>query len=170
MKQAAKTTRKSPARKTRKPRKSSAQISDDQGFQSSAWSEIVIVAIIGLILSVVLHELFHILMHLDDMPRIGLFPQGHGAIVEILVWLPQGYDLEGEEIGAYTITLLTLMITVGIIFRIRDSRDKRSAAQILFPNDKKMQKLKPAELLKLTQKVEPGLTTLIPQDPKKNRR
>ena len=164
---------KKPAKRTIKPRrtaKSKKSEVDSQGFQSSLWAEITVVAVIGLVLSVVLHELFHVLMHIDQVPHIGLFPPHQGAIVEILVWLPQGYDLEGEEIGAYTITLLVLMATVMTIFRMRDSRDRRSAAQILFPGDKKMQKLSPAELLKLTQKAEPGLTTLIPQDQKKKRR
>jgi len=114
----------------------------------------IIVGLIGIVLSIVLHELFHVLVHLDQAPHIGLFPPHNGAIVEILVQLPPGYDLEGEEFVAYTITLLVLLITIAIIFRIRDSADKRSAGQILFPDDKKMQKTDPTELLELTNETD----------------
>lgn len=70
--------------------------------------------------------------------------------MEINTSLPPGYDLEGEEIAAYGITLLVILITTVIIFRIGDSDDKRSSAQILFPKDKKMQKLSASKLLELT--------------------
>lgn len=114
----------------------------------------IVIGLIGLTLSIVLHELFHVLMHLDQAPHIGLFPGHNGAVVEILVNLPQGYDLEGEEIAAYGITLLVMLITVMIIFKIHDSTDERTSAEILFPNDKDMQKLSAAELLKLVDRAD----------------
>jgi hypothetical protein len=114
----------------------------------------ILVGLIGVVLSIVLHELFHVLMHFDQAPHIGLFPGHNGAIVEILVRLPPGYDLEGEEFAAYTITLLVLLITIVIIFWIRDAADKRSAGQILFPDDKKLQKMSPSEMLKLSGQVD----------------
>jgi hypothetical protein len=114
----------------------------------------VVIGLIGLTLSIILHELFHVLMHLDQIPHIGLFPGHSGAIVEILVQLPQGYDLEGEEIVAYTITLLVMLATVMIIFKIHDHTDERTSAEILFPYDKEMQKMSPEELLKLVDRAD----------------
>lgn len=114
----------------------------------------ILVGVIGLTLSIVLHELFHVLMHLDQVPHIGLFPAHSGAIAEILVWLPQGYDLEGEEIAAYMITLIVMLFTVMVIFEIHDHTDERTSGQILFPNDKEMQKLNPSELLRLIDRAD----------------
>lgn len=110
----------------------------------------VLIGLIGLTLSVVLHELFHILMHWGRISHISLFPR-FGSIVEIDAKLPPGYDLAGEEMAAYAITLVVIFITTVIIFRIGDSEDKRSSAQILFPEDKEMQKLNPAEMLELSE-------------------
>ncbi len=112
----------------------------------------VMVGLLGLILSVVLHELFHILVHWGDVKHVHFLSSG-GAIVEVNVWAPPGYDLEGEEIAAYGITLLVILITTMIIFKIGDSEDKRSSAQILFPKDKEMQKISPSKLLELTDRM-----------------
>ena len=114
----------------------------------------IVIAIIGLILSIVLHELVHVLLHIDQVPHIGLLPAHTGAIVEILVDLPQGYDLEGEEFLAYAVTLLVMLATVMIIFKIHDHTDERTSAEILFPNNKEMQKLTPDELLRLVDKAD----------------
>lgn len=108
----------------------------------------IVVGLIGLVLSILAHELYHILMHWPYVTHIGLFPN-HSAIVEILVWMPYGYDLEGEEIVAYLITLLIMLITVMIIGGIHDATDDRSSSQILFPKDKDMQKLSPAQMMAL---------------------
>jgi len=109
----------------------------------------IIVGIIGLILSIALHELFHVVMHWGYIRHIELFPN-LTTIVQVDVWLPPGYDLEGEEVVAYGITLLVAIITVMIIFKMRDTNDGRSPSQILFPKDNKMQRLSPAEMLKLS--------------------
>lgn len=109
----------------------------------------VMVGVLGLILSVILHELFHILVHWGDIQHVHFLSSG-GAIVEVNVWAPPGYDLEGEEIAAYGITLLVILITTMIIFKIGDSEDRRSSSQILFPKDKDMQKLSPSRMLELT--------------------
>lgn len=110
----------------------------------------VLVGLIGLTLAVVLHELFHIAMHWGRITHISLFPSPW-SLVQIDTALPPGYDLEGEEIAAYGITLLVMFITTIIIFRIRDSEDGRSTSEILFPDDKEMQKLNPSEILELSE-------------------
>jgi hypothetical protein len=43
-----------------------------------------------------------------------------------------------------------MIITVMAIYKVRDTDDKRSAGQILFPHDSKMQKLDPTEMLELS--------------------
>jgi hypothetical protein len=109
----------------------------------------VVIGLIGLTLSVVLHELFHILVHWGHVTHVSFFPR-LTTIVEIKAWLPPGYDLEGEEIAAYGITLVVMLITTIIIFRVGDSEDKRSPSQILFPKDKEMQKLDLSNVLELS--------------------
>jgi ASC-1-like (ASCH) protein len=109
----------------------------------------ILVGVIGVILSVVLHELFHIFVHWGHIRHISLFPS-LGTIVQIDVLPSSGSDIEGEELIAYGITLLVLLITVMIIFKIRDTNDKRSSGQILFPKDSNMQKIDPIEMLELS--------------------
>ena len=108
----------------------------------------VLVAMVGLTLSVVLHELFHVLMHWGEVTHINFFPN-LWTVVEIETAISPGYDLDGEEIVAYGITLFVLLMTTVIVFRIKDSEDKRSVGQILFPKDKEMQKMDPSEMLGL---------------------
>lgn len=110
----------------------------------------ILIGLLGLTLSLVLHELFHVFMHWGSVSHINFFPH-LGALVQVDVMLPPGYDLEGEEIAAYCITLLVILVTVAIIFKIGDSEDKRSSGQILFPNDKKLQKMNPSKMLELSE-------------------
>lgn len=121
----------------------------------SSWSQgyiavRVLVGVMGVILSLVLHELFHIVMHWGYITHVNFFPTPWTA-VQIDASIPPGYDLNGEEIVAYGITLLVLLITTIIIFRIKDSEDERSTGQILFPDDRDMQTLSPSELLELSE-------------------
>lgn len=115
----------------------------------------VLVGLVGLLLSVVLHELFHVFMHWGEVVHIGLFP-GHGVIAEVAVSTPGDYDLIGEEIAAYMITLLVILATAMIICKIHDATDKRSASQILFARDSDMQRLSTSELLELASRA--GIT------------
>lgn len=110
----------------------------------------VLVGLLGLSLSFILHELFHIVMHWGRITHISFFPSPW-TVVQIDAWIPPGYDLDGEEIAAYGITLLVMFITVIFIFRIKDSEDKRSSVQILFPENREMQKLNPSEMLELSE-------------------
>lgn len=119
----------------------------------AVWATKIIIAIIGITLSVALHELFHIVVHWNDGPHVKLL-SSQETLAEIIVWIPNGYDLEGEEIAAYTITLLTLIATAMIIYKIDDANDTRSAGEILFPDDKDMQKLSPDQMLDLVDRVD----------------
>lgn len=91
-----------------------------------------LVALCGIILSIVLHELFHIVMHWGAIQKVEVFT-GHGAIVSITSSVPHGYNIQHEELVAYGITLVTLLITAAIIGAMHDKKDHRTALQIIFP-------------------------------------
>ncbi len=91
----------------------------------------VIYALCGFIISIVAHEVFHILMHLDTITGVTFFPNNH-AIVTISTSLPADYNLDLEEGIAYAITALILFITVIDVFAIHDSRDRRTSRQTIF--------------------------------------
>ena len=129
----------------------------------------VLIGTLGLVLSLVLHELFHVLVHWGNVTHVNFFPK-FGTVVEINVSIPPGYDLEGEEIAAYGITLLVILITTVILFKVGDSEDKRSSAQILFPKDKEMQKLDPSELLALSDLDEEVPSAHVSKGGRKDRR
>lgn len=110
-----------------------------------------LVVVSGFILALVLHEGFHILMHWGHITHIELFPS-LGTIVKIDADIPPGYDLDAEEMVAYGITLIVIFLTIVLTYKIRDSEDKRTASQILFPRNKEMQNLGPSKLLELLDK------------------
>ena len=116
-----------------------------------AWQKVGI-ALTGILLSVVLHELFHILMHWGDITSISFF-QG-GSIAEIIVLEHKGNDIEGEELAAYLITLLVMIVTVMTIYKISDATDNRSAQQIIFGSGNDAPKLQSGEFLRLADKAE----------------
>ena len=90
----------------------------------------VLVVIIGVLLSFVLHELFHIIMHWGHITAVEFMPD-HGALVQITSIVPLGYDLQLEEIAAYTITILTMLVTIIVTWKIHDAKDTRTVEQIL---------------------------------------
>jgi hypothetical protein len=90
------------------------------------------VGVIGVILSVVTHELLHIVMHWHEIDQIGLFPDRH-AIVEIIFEPSTVYNLAVEEGIAYMVTIVTLILTIMLIGDIDEMRDKRTTREILFP-------------------------------------
>lgn len=91
----------------------------------------MIVGISGVILSVIMHELFHVFMHMGDIQDINVFPDSH-AIVEVLFVPTTDYDLVIEEAMAYGVTMITLILTAMLIGDIHDARDKRTIQQIMF--------------------------------------
>ncbi|MGB4762376.1 MAG: hypothetical protein WBP12_03395 [Candidatus Saccharimonas sp.] len=115
------------------------------------WHKVGIV-VIGLILSVVLHELFHIFMHWGEITRISFF-QGD-SVAEIIVLEHRDNDIEGEELAAYLITLLVMIVTVMTVYKISDASDNRSAQQIIFGSGNDAPKLKSGEFLRLADKAE----------------
>ncbi|MDB5161826.1 MAG: hypothetical protein JWM52_334 [Candidatus Saccharibacteria bacterium] len=107
----------------------------------------IVVAVIGLILSVVLHELFHVAMHWGHIISVGFFATP-GEIVQIISVVPEGYNVASEEAVAYTITAAVILSTIAIIGAIHDAKDTRSLSQILFPKGISTQQLEMLELMK----------------------
>lgn len=68
---------------------------------------------IGLVLSVVLHECLHMLLHLGHIQRIELLP-GNGNIFQVVATTPVGYNVMIEELFAYLVTVVVLLATVYI--------------------------------------------------------
>lgn len=94
----------------------------------------LIVGVVGFALSVVLHELFHVIVHWGDIEAINIFPDSQ-AIVEVL-FVPSGdYDLIVEEALAYMITMITMVLTAKLIAEIHDVRDEKSLEQAIFGNN-----------------------------------
>ena len=103
----------------------------------------VAVGLVGVIMSVGLHELFHVLVHWGDIASIHLFPDRH-AIVEIVLRSPHDFDLRLEEMAAYSITFLVLVITIAAVNRLGDRASEKSFSQLLFPDE-----VNPRELVEL---------------------
>ena len=89
---------------------------------------------LGLSMSVILHEAFHIVMHWGDIAGIGVFPNGE-AIVEIILASSHTYDLQLEETIAYVITLLVILATMVVADRVAGPTTEKSARELLFPRE-----------------------------------
>lgn len=76
---------------------------------------------IGLVMSVVLHELFHAIMHVGDITSVVLFPNSH-AIFGMTHSAMDPSALVIEELTAYGISAAVLLITIIDVFAIHDSR------------------------------------------------
>lgn len=94
----------------------------------------VIVVVFGVTLSIVTHELLHVVMHLGDISEVGIFPDRH-AIVEIIFEPSTVYNLAVEEGIAYAVTMITLILTAMLVGDINDAHDTRSVQQIIFSKD-----------------------------------
>ena len=125
---------------------------------------IILVCLLGSLLSLMLHELFHVIMHWGHITHVYFFPTPW-TLMEVAADLPPGYDIDGEEMIAYMITFTVMIITVLVAFKIQDDNDKRDPGQILFPDDPEMQKLSPDELWKQS-----GMEYILPENPKKKTR
>lgn len=94
----------------------------------------VIVGLLGIILSVLVHELFHIIVHWGEIDSIHIFPDS-GAIVEMIFTPRATYDLVVEEAFAYTITMVTLILTAMLIGDINDAKNESMAPQTVIAKD-----------------------------------
>lgn len=117
------------AKKTKKStKKPSLRIFESIG---SVRAEIV-VGVVGFLLSIILHELFHLVMHWHQITGVLFFPNFY-TIAQLVVNIPASYDLASEEFIAYSISAAVLICTAIIIGQMQDSSDTRTVRQILFP-------------------------------------
>lgn len=80
-------------------------------------------ALVGIVLSIVAHELFHVLVHAGNITKIEFFSDFY-SIVTITSIVPRGYDFVAEEFIAYSISTVILFITFIDVVAIHDSRSK----------------------------------------------
>lgn len=112
----------------------------------------ILVALGGSILSVVLHELFHVAVHWGHITHIGLFPNSH-AIMEVVSITPHGYNVQLEEAIAYAITLATLIATAVLLAKMHDKRDTRPTSHIIAPKHSPLRALSPKEFFELAARI-----------------
>jgi len=112
----------------------------------------LLVGISGLVLSVVLHELFHILVHSGNVLGVGLFTNPQ-TIAEVVVRYRPEHDLVAEEFMAYTITSIVLLITVVVICKISDRSDTKAVSEILFARDQSASQISRTEMIDLAQRT-----------------
>lgn len=105
----------------------------------------------GLILSVVAHEMVHILLHLGGIQSVHFFPD-YRTIVAINVNYVDGYSVDKEEVLAYIVTVLVQFVTIIDVLAIHDSRNKKTAGQVLFGSSNDMSEREKAVLLQLVSK------------------
>lgn len=118
---------------------------------------VLLTCLLGAILSLIAHEMFHIILHWGHISHVYIFPNPL-TIVEVATDLPQGYDIDGEEMIAYIITFIVIIFTALFVFKIMDDGDDRGPAEILFPDDPELQKLPPDELWKKS-----GMEFILPE-------
>lgn len=94
----------------------------------------VVIAIAGILLSIVMHELFHVILHWGEITSVHILANSQ-AIVEIAFIPTHDYNLLVEELCAYGIMALTLLLTCALIHDINDQRDTRSVAHIILSRD-----------------------------------
>ena len=119
--------------------------------------KIILVCLIGGFLSLIAHEMVHVIMHWGHVSHVYIFPNPW-TLVQVATDLPPGYDIVGEEIVAYTITFIVIVFTAVAALKIYDDSDERSPAEILFPDDPELQKINPTQLWK-----ESGMDIILPE-------
>ena len=112
----------------------------------------ILVALSGIVLSIIAHELFHIFVHWGHITDITLFPN-HAAIVEITSITEADYNVLFEEVIAYGITLIVLLLTAIMLARIHDARDTRSFTQTVLPRTSTLHELSKRELFELASRI-----------------
>lgn len=77
---------------------------------------------VGAVLSIVLHEAFHYAMHYGHIVRIDFFTNNN--IVQVVAMTPRGYNVLGEELVAYSITILTVVLFAVLAVKVSNGAHK----------------------------------------------
>jgi hypothetical protein len=110
------------------------------------------IVLFGVLTSVLLHELFHVAVHWGNIQSIRFFPDTH-AVIEIIATVPHGYTVQTEEFIAYGITVATILITIGLIWKVSDARSSRTFSQTALPKWSELHQLEAHELYELALKT-----------------
>lgn len=113
----------------------------------------VAIAFVGLTLSIVLHEAFHVAVHWDAIQSITLLPNPM-VLVEITSTAHATDNLILEEAVAYSITILVLLLTIMAISKVHDSKDARGFKEIALPKHSSLHELDIAELIEIAYRTE----------------
>lgn len=111
----------------------------------------VVYAIVGLLLSICAHELVHVLMHIDSIDTVHLFPDFE-TVLAMDVGVAAGNSIDTEEVLAYAVTALVQFVVVLDVFAIHDSRNKKTTTQILSGGDSTFSEIDNALLMQLISK------------------
>ena len=112
----------------------------------------ILIAVMGVALSIFLHEAFHVALHWGSIVSIHIFPSPM-AIMAVDSYRGLTTDIHAEEAIAYGITLSVMVITAVVIGYVSDKKDSRSFTEIVFPKNKTMQAMSKRELFELAARV-----------------
>ena len=95
------------------------------------WSTRIAIALTGVFLSVVLHELYHVAMHWGDVVAFRILPAPF-VLAEVEFIFRPGHSLFAEELVAYTISSLVIITTVFILLALPHKKGAaRSTASLI---------------------------------------
>ena len=112
----------------------------------------ILIAVMGVILSILLHEAFHVALHWGSVASVHIFPSPM-AIMAVDSYNDTGMNIYTEEAIAYGITLSAMIGTAVLIGYISDKKDSRTFTETVFPHNKGMQNLSKPELFELAARV-----------------
>lgn len=112
----------------------------------------IAVALLGAVLSVVLHEAVHLLVHAGNITNIAVLPN-NAALVEIAAHVPEGYSTAFEEAIAYLVTFLVLLATAALIVHASDAKSPKSFSDTIAPPSSPLHGLSTSELFELATKA-----------------
>lgn len=111
----------------------------------------VLYALTGIILSLLAHELVHVLMHFGDVHTVHILPDVT-TIAALYVDTATGYDMNSEELVAYAVSGLIQLITIIDVFAIHDSRDRKTIGKHIFKHHDNLSETDSKLLLQLISK------------------
>lgn len=90
----------------------------------------VVIILCGVLLSIVGHELAHLVLHFGHIAGIHILPT-LGTGMEILVIADRPYDIDAEEFLAYAVSALIIVATSYAITKYHDRHDLHSVTNLL---------------------------------------
>lgn len=90
----------------------------------------LVLLLAGLLMSVVLHELLHVLLHWGYVTSISVFPAPF-VIAEVRFLVAPGYDIIPEEIAAYALSIAVLVLTLMKVLSIPSRKTGKTTVQQL---------------------------------------